>query len=412
VEIAGDPWEHPGGLARRMVFEGLTELNTDGNVVPGLATAWTAENVEHRWQFRLRPGVRFHDGTLVTPAAIAASLMSACSANCPWGSVRALSTSLIFTSESAMPQLPSLLAGDDFLISKHQTSEGDGGSGPFQVAADANGVLTLAANESSWQGRPFVDAIELRSHRSVADQWFDLNAGRADVVEVPVEDIRQAQQQHLSLVVSAPVEVLALKLAESGALGNANLRSAVAWAVDRSALANVVFQKQAKPAGSLLTQAVSGFAFLFPAERDLNKAHALRGGMTPPLLSLETSSGGAIQLAAQRIVLNLREAGFNVQIAPANTQSADITLRRFRLESADASSDLVDILRAAGETAPVISPDPSAVYSAEREYLDRRTLIPLVHLPRAYAFGGRVRDFQLRFDGTPDLVAISLEAVK
>ena len=311
-----------------------------------------------------------------------------------------------------MPQLPSVLAGDEFLISKRGTAEGDGGSGPFQVAADTNGVLTLAANDASWQGRPFVDAVELRSHRSVADQWFDLNAGRADVVEVPVEDIRQAQQQHLTLSVSAPADLLALQLTETGALGNANLRSAVAWAVDRTALANVVFQKQAKPAGGLLPQAVSGFAFLFPAERDLNKAHELRGGLTPALLSLATRGGGAFQLAAQRIVLNLRDAGFNVQIAPANSRSADITLRLFRLESAEGAADLVNILRTAGEAVPAIAPDSSAVYGAERACLDRRTLIPLVHLPRAYALGGRVHNLQLRFDGTPDLGTVSLGAGK
>lgn len=311
-----------------------------------------------------------------------------------------------------MPQLPSLLAGDDFLIAKHQTAETDSGTGPFQVVADANGVLTLSANEASWQGRPFVDAIELRSHRPINDQWLDLTTGGADLVEVPVEDIRQAQQQHLTLAVSAPVEVLALQVAESGALANVNLRSAIACAIDRNALANVVFQKQAKPAGSLLPQAVSGFAFLFSANRDLNKAHELRGGVTPPVLSLEANGSGAVQLAAQRIVLNLREAGFNVQIAPGANQLADIRLRRFRVGGADPSSDLIEIVRAAGEASPAVASDPSAVYSAEREHLDRRTLIPLVHLPRAYAVGGRVHNFQLGFDGTPELAAVSLEGRK
>jgi ABC-type transport system substrate-binding protein len=412
IEIAGDTWERPNGLARRLVFDGLTNLDTDGNVVPGLATSWTSENSAHRWQFRLRPGVRFHDGALVTPAAIAASLMNGCSANCPWGAVRALSSSLIFTSDSPMPQLPDLLAGDDFLISKKQASDSDGGSGSFQVVSDANGVLSLAANEASWQGRPFADAIELRPHRSTADQWLDLNTGRADIVEVPVEEIRQAQQQHLTLAVSAPVEVLALQIADSGALANANLRAAIALAIDRNALANVVFQKQAKPAASLLPQAVSGFAFLFSANRDLNKAHELRGGNTPPVLSLAANGFAADQLAAQRIVLNLREAGFNVQLVPASTPSAEIVLRRFRVESADPSADLIEMVRASGNVAPAIPSDPAAAYLAEREFLDRRTLIPLVHIPRAYAFGGRVHNLQLGFDGRPELSAVSLEAVK
>jgi len=215
IETAGDPWQRPDGLARPLVFNGLTEMGSDGNLRPGLAIAWVSENAEHRWQFRLRPGVHFHDGSSVTPTSIVESLMAACSQNCPWGNVHASGNSVVLTSDSAMPRLPALLAGDDFLITKRGASGPDEGTGPFQVSADSNGVLTLTANESSWQGRPFVDAIELREHRSVSDQWLDLNSGRADLVEVPGEDIRQAQQQHLNLAVSAPVEILALQLATS-----------------------------------------------------------------------------------------------------------------------------------------------------------------------------------------------------
>ena len=85
-------------------------------------------------------------------------------------------------------------------------------------------------------------------------------------------------------------------------------------AVDRSALFNVIFQKQGEVTASLLPQAVTGYSFLFPTDRDLNKAHELRGGATPPPLKLSVEGNGTMQLAAQRIALNLREAGFNVQI--------------------------------------------------------------------------------------------------
>ena len=48
------------------------------------------------------------------------------------------------------------------------------GTGPFQIAGFANGVLTLAANENGWQGRPFVDSVEIHVHRAIRDQWLDL----------------------------------------------------------------------------------------------------------------------------------------------------------------------------------------------------------------------------------------------
>ena len=82
--------------------------------------------------------------------------------------------------------------GRQFLIALTATADGKTpvgaiGTGPFQVTGFNNGVLALTANENCWQGRPFVDAIEIRVHRPVRDQWLDLSVGRADVVEVPAE---------------------------------------------------------------------------------------------------------------------------------------------------------------------------------------------------------------------------------
>ena len=74
VEIAGDPWERPDGIARRLVYDGLTQLDPSGAVQPALALTWEPDNNNHRWQFRLRPGVHFHDGSSLTSAAVVASL--------------------------------------------------------------------------------------------------------------------------------------------------------------------------------------------------------------------------------------------------------------------------------------------------------------------------------------------------
>ncbi|HTX76221.1 MAG TPA: ABC transporter substrate-binding protein, partial [Terracidiphilus sp.] len=341
---------------------------------------------------------------------VVSSLMASCGNNCPWGSIRAVGGSVIFSGDSSMPDLPVLLSADEFRIAELPSSGTDGGTGPFQVTGQTNGTLSLAANESCWAGRPFADAVEIRARRSVNDQWLDLSADRADVVEVPAESIRLAQQQHLSLAISHPVEIVALELTESGMLGNPNIRAAIAAAVDRNALANVIFQKQGVAAAALLPQSVSGFAFLFPPDRDLNKAHELRGGITPPSLSLAADAGATWQLAAQRIALNLREAGFTVQLAPAGAQRADLILRTFRLPSADAGADLAVILRAAGEATAGIGSDPESLYKEERGVLEQNVLIPLVHLPRAYAYGPGVRDFHLRSDGSPELASASLEA--
>ncbi len=410
VETEGDPWQKADGVARRLVFDGLTRLDADGVVQPALATGWETDSGMHRWLFRLRTGVHFHDGSPMTSAAVVASLNLSCNGNCPWTAVHAVGSDVVFTSDLPMPNLPALLADDRFLVALAGAADSNVGTGPFHVAGFSNGVLALNADESCWQGRPFADVVEIRAHRAARDQALDLSVGRADVVEVPVETIRQAQQQKLTLAISAPVELLALQVSDSGSLANPMLRAALAAAVDRSALASVIFQKQGVATASILPQTSSGFSFLFPPDRDLNKAHELKGGLTVPQLTLQVPGDSVLQLAAQRMVLNFREAGFNVAVvAAAPNGHADLALRTIALEGGESAAILENVTRSLGAPSIPAGPSPSALYQAEREFLDRHTLIPLVDLPRAYAVGARVRDLQLDSNGIPALANASLE---
>jgi MarR-like DNA-binding transcriptional regulator SgrR of sgrS sRNA len=417
VEIEGDPWQRPDGVSRRLVYDGLTQLDATGTLRPALALTWEPDSNNHRWQFRLRPGVHFHDGSWVTSSAVAASLTASCAADCPWTAVKAVGPLVVFTSDSPMPNLPALLASDQFLITQTATADGRTpsaaiGTGPFQVNGFNNGVLSLAANENCWSGRPFADAIEIRVHRPIHEQWLDLSVGRADVVEVPADQLRQAQQQRLMVLISPPVTLLALQVSDTGALANVKLRGAIAAAVDRSALCNVIFQKQGEITASLLPERLTGYSFLFPTERDLNKAHELRGGLTTGQLTLTADGDGTMQLAAQRIALNLREAGFNLQMAGAGIRHGNLVLRKLPISAGSPAAVLEQLMRSAGDLTAVAAETPSALFKVEKTYLEEEKLIPLLNLPLAYAAGPRVRDLHLHADGTPDLADASLEDMR
>ena len=412
VEVDGDPMPQHGGIARRLIFDGLTRLGSDGTPVPALAIRWTSENSDHRWQFWLRPGVHFHNDSALTSSAAELSLNRSCGAFCPWTAVHAVGSSVVFTSDAPMPNLPALLAGDDFLIGLDSGSSSFVGTGPFEAAGDTSKVdaQRLVANENCWRGRPFVDSIEIHGHKSIRDQWLDLSVGRADIVEVPAEQLRLAQQQHLNVIASQPVTLLALAAADSSVLANANLRAAIALAVDRSALSNVIFQKQGEITASMLPAALTGYSFLFPADRDLTKAHELRGGLNASALTLAADNSATMQLAAQRLALNLHEAGFNVQVANAATaQHKDLALLELTLGSSQPQSALESMLRSVGVTTPVVENTPAGLYKTEHEFLQTHTLIPLLYLPRAYAISGRVRDLRLSSDGSPLLADVSLQ---
>jgi len=416
VETEGDAWQVPDGLARRLVLDALTTQDDAGAARPRLATQWKAENAGHRWEFAIREGVRFHDGSPLTAEAVAASLQQTCSAAgvvCPWSGVRAVGESVVFTAESAVPDLPELLAETEFAIARQDASGALEGTGPFRVGGFANGALHLVANDDCWQGRPFVDAVDVYPHRAIRDQWLDLSVGRADVVEVPAEMLRAAEQQHLNLLVSQPADLLALTIAPQGALANVAMREAIALAVDRGALYNVIFQKQGEVTASLLPEDISGFSFLFPAGRDVDRARALRGGASTTTLGLSVSGGSpAMNLAAARLALNLHEAGFAVQVAAGLGAGAPLALRCVHLDSVAPRAALDEMLASFGQNSSVTGTEPAALWRSEQAALASETVIPLLWLPRGWAVGERVRDLQLAPDGLPQFADASLETAR
>jgi hypothetical protein len=117
-------------------------------------------------------------------------------------------------------------------------------------------------------------------------------------------------------------------------------------------------------------------------------------------------------LAAQRIALNLREAGFNVQMAPEGANYADLILRKLRVAGTDPAASLEQALRSAGESNLGTDARPMELFKVEQKYLSEQKLIPLLYLPLAYARGPRVREVHLRADGTPDLADVSLEDIR
>jgi len=415
VETQADPWQIPDGLARRLVLDTLTTIGPSGAAQPALAVRWESQNADHRWEFVLRPAVHFHSGTPLTADAVVASLEQTCSlpgvTPCPWTAVRAAGSSVVFVTDVALPDFPELLAQTEFAIARQDPGGAVDGTGPFRVTGFANGALTLVANDDCWQGRPFLDSLQILPHRNIRDQWLDLSVGRADVVEVPPELLRQAQDQHLTLLTSQPVDLLALTMMPQGPLAALEVRQSIAAAVDRAALCNVIFQKQGEVTASLLPQAVSGYSFLFPADRDLERARTLRGGANlPPLTLAVPNTGATIQLAAERLALNLHEAGFTTQVAPGSHSPAPLTLRCEHLEEASPRAVLDELLERFGQNSTVTGTDPASLYQSERNALATATVVPLLWLPRAWAVGERVRDLRLSPDGIPLFAGASLES--
>src|SRR5215204_4410538 len=71
-----DPHKQPAFGSIRLleqIYEPLVTLDTDLNAVPGLAESWELAEDGLSLTFHLREGVKFHDGTDMTSADVAAS---------------------------------------------------------------------------------------------------------------------------------------------------------------------------------------------------------------------------------------------------------------------------------------------------------------------------------------------------
>lgn len=360
-----DPAElEPGSPAERFstqVFETLTVLDEHDQVRPWLAVEWTHDTSRKRWIFKPRADVTLHDGTPWVPAP----------------------ASLSFPDDQPLNDLLRSLANTKNAI----VVRANGallGTGPFKIDRWQPGKsLTLAAHESYWGGRPFLDQVRITIGRSPKEQALALDLGQADVIEVAPADVRRPPPRGAHLSVSAPIETFALLVNASVPV---NVRQALALAIDRAPIHSVLLQKQGEPAGALIPQWISGYAFLFPLARDVSKARELAGGSKPVAFSYDAGDP-LLRAIADRIALNASEAGLKL----TTTGKPEVALTRLRISVPDFRLTL-DRAGTLAET-----PLPAGDYDAERAIVESGRLIPLFHLPAAYLLGPAVH----RWAGAP-----------
>jgi len=281
------------------------------------------------------------------------------------------------------------------------------GSGPFRVAEWEPGQrLVLVANESFREGRPFVDSVEIRMGRAARDRLLDVELDRADVAEIPPEEVRHAAEHGVRVSVSLPDELVAVVfVAGRPATEDRRSREALSRSIDRAAIVNFILQKQGEPAGGLLPQWSSGTAFLFSTAVDTAQARNIWSEITGPrrIVLGYDASDSLEESIAERIAVDAREAGGSVTVAAikpgAGSVNADARLVRLRMASANPGEALARDIAAWGPIAGVSAdPAPTAmpqqIYDAERAIVSTYRIVPLVWLPRAYGLGTRVRDWK------------------
>ncbi len=402
----------PDSAARRtltsLLYDTLITVDEQGRRQPALAESWQMLPRQRR-AFKIRHGVRFHDGTPLTAEIIAASLLNA---NPTW-SVTGEGDALVIESTSDPDTLTALTLPRNAIVKR----DGDklSGTGAFHVADWQPGKrLMLAANEDYWRGRPFLDAIEIEMGRGFHDQMTALDLGKEELVEVAPEQAHRAAQEHHSLIQSAPIILLALLFSrEAASTEEQSLREALSLSVERGSIRSVLLQGAGEPASSILPTWISGYGFVFSPDTDRTKARQLRAqAHTAPAWTLGYDADDPLaRVLAERVALNAHDVGLSLQ--PTSSATTDLRLVEIPLASSDGWVALREAASQAG--LPELQRKIGSVqdlYATEQSTLATKRFIPLFHLPVSYASSPGLKRMMVRADGSLDLADAWLESAK
>ncbi len=392
-----------------LIFDTLVIEDEKTGAQPSLAASWKASAGNQRWEFRIRRGVKFSDGTPLTAELAANSLRVAE----PAWTVSADGDSLAIETGTPDAELLAELALPRNAIVKRNTDNTLRGTGPFHIRDWQPGKrLSLAAEDECWRGRPFLDAIEIEMGKSFREQMSQLELANADLIEVAPEQAHRMSQPGRRVVISAPIELLALLFARVPASADEKLlRAALAWSIERTSIRSVLLQRAGQSAASILPNWMSGYEFVFSTEADLPRARQVRDQVhTIPTWTLGYDGTDPMtRLLAERIALNAKDAGLVLQ--PTTAMETDLRLVQIPMASPDGWLALARVSALAGipETRTGSAED---LYRAEVALLASGRVIPLFHLPVSYASSDTVKNWDLRPDGSLNLANAWLETRK
>jgi ABC-type transport system substrate-binding protein len=433
--------DHPATRDRlaALTFETLTQIDPQGHVQPGLAVSWHSDQNKRVWQFHLRLA-NFHDGTVLTAADVTASLAKS---NPAWKYSAPDRQTVTVEAPYAVQHMPELMALPRYAIVKRQTdSSGTAiliGTGAYKLNQwQAGERAQFVANEDYWGGRPFVDIMEFQMGSALREQLLERQLGQYSAAEMNIDQIRPLEQSNQNVELSRPGDLLAIVFLQSSATPkpakkpvDPRVREALADAVNRVAISNVLLQRRGTPASGLLPQWLTGYEFMFPGNADLARARELRADaaafvvINPIALAYDFSDPLAKQVA-ERIAVDAREAGIVVQPygeshinsrAARSSLNADAVLLRLPVQSVDPSvalAALADELGIFPDASSAIfgSTRPEDLLEIEKKILNDHTVIPVAHLPEALWLNANVHNWQQLATGAWQLDQLWVEGAR
>ena len=312
------------------VFEGLTSLDGAMRVQPMLAVSWDTPD-PLTWRFRLRHGVRFHDGRPVGARDVAWSLERA--RRHPHSSVahyladvaelRVAAPDVIEIRTEASTSL--LLNRLAFVAIVPEGSPAQIrspiGTGPYGLATEGfPEVLTLRRSDLYWGPRPTEPVVQMLVVKEAVRLREMLLSGALDVSLSPTpEEAERMRAEPCCRVVARPsvvIEVLQCRV-DRPPFDDLRVRRAVNLALDRPLHVARVLRGWGEPASQLASPGTVGFApSIRTPERDLVEARRLLAAAGHPH-GLSATLDFREDRRADEIRRQLGEAGIELTLRPS-----------------------------------------------------------------------------------------------
>jgi peptide/nickel transport system substrate-binding protein len=275
----------------RQVLDSLVSQDDGGKIVPWLATSWKASADQKTWTFKLKPGVKFSDGTPFDAQAVVTNFETWLNPKTLNGTVfsyigeyykssRAIDdlTVEVHLTKPYSPLLSALSQGYFGIHSPQQLAKGTTvncthivGTGPFieqqwdrgrQVVFTRNPDYNSAPANALHQGPAYADKLVWKFLKEPAVRWGSLTSGQSQVIyDVPSVNWKEAATQYRVVKYTTPGRPQTLSLnVTHPPFDDVRVRQALAYALDRPAAVKSAFGDAAEFNGNgSLSQSTPGY---------------------------------------------------------------------------------------------------------------------------------------------------------
>ena len=322
------------------IFDTLTARHADLKLHPQLATEWKSLS-DTSWQFKLRRGVRFHNGDPLTARDVKFSIERTYDPVANTRVATALNTidrietpddyTVSFITKRPDPLLPARLSivGGQIIPAAHFTKVGADafksrpvGSGPLHLVEWVPGDhTTLKRFDGYWGDKCPFEQVLVKPMPETATRMAAFLAGEAHIVsKVPPDYLDRIKASRRGRIESVPYQGLYVLAVNSKVppLDNKLVKQALSWAIDRTTIIKTLYSDQGTSVnGAILSGDFAYDASLPPPGFDPARAKELlrQAGYKQEPIILEGSTNVINERALAEAIMSMwRDVGVNARL--------------------------------------------------------------------------------------------------